>query len=690
MPRSKNSRAETCVAAKTTGGAAPASSASFQRSRHNGLDRIVTENQPVPAGTKPATRPPRRSGCVWIILALCGLVLSAVVCVAFLVFFALDGKNLKISQETTFITSPLKNNGEQVDYFVAWEQETYPDAIATDENGYRLIVQHLGAPPDSSPDHFSEVCRRLGLDAGAIEPDTRFEEPFSFLQASVASADVRLSENEIADVEPADEESSQDGMADVDHGGDHTYDESYRQELVDVLESRYQRPWTLDDLPMMEAWLADNNSAIDLISEAVRKPLFHIPQARRFENDPLIAMLLPDVQNLRSFARAFNVRANYRIGTGDIDGAIDDIVACKRLGRHVGHEGILIELLVGIAIEGIADSIGVAGSLEHPPTKGPLERLVGELNDLPPVGEFDKAMLFERYSTLDIVQSMSHGTNVLSDVEIPKWALRMSFDWNVIARRLNGHHDAMLASGVIPTPDPRPMAVFSTKVRSEFFADVLGALLLPAVDAAREATRRRLCTQRMHHINLAMLLYESDHGTLPPAYTVDTDGNPLHSWRVLVLPYLGQRTLYDKIRLDEPWDSQHNQKFHGEIVACYQCPSMTLSPGQTTYSVVVGPEMPFEGGDGKKLAAFGPKSVSMILLVERTRPVGWMDPTNEIPQAVADAGIDVIRGAGGGVASAHPGGANAGLRNGCCQFLPETIEPALFEGLLRGTVEEVP
>ena len=99
---------------------------------------------------------------------------------------------------------------------------------------------------------------------------------------------------------------------------------------------------------------------------------------------------LPDFQYVRSFARALYARANYRIGTGDIDGAIDDIVACKRLGRHVGYDGIMVELLVGIAIEGIADSIGVAGSLEHPPTKEQLERLVNELNDLPPVGELQE------------------------------------------------------------------------------------------------------------------------------------------------------------------------------------------------------------------------------------------------------------------------------------------------------------
>jgi len=658
----------------------------------------MTENQPMPVTAGFATRSQRRLGCFLIITAFIGLLVATV---ALFAVFAFGGASLKITQETTYITEPLKSDGKQVDYFVAWEQEAYPEAIATDDNGYRLIVQHLGASPESTPGHFAEVCQKLGLDAEAIVPDMNLEEPFGFLQAYAASADFdstvvdRLLGKEVAEGRAADEKPSEDGMADDEYdsgeyGADYGYDESYVPEPASVLESQLGRPWTLDDLPMMEAWLAENSPALDLVGEAVRKPVFHIPKARTSEDDMLITVLLPDIQYMRSFARALSARANYRIGTGDIDGAIDDIVACKRLGRHVGNRGILIEMLVGIAIEGIADSIGVAGSLEHPPTKEQLVRLANELNDLPSVGEFKKAMLFERYSSLDVIQSMAHGGSTLTDLEVPGWMLRMGLDWNVIARRVNAQFDALAANGTYPTPTPRPTAMISRQARSESVADILGALLLPAMDAAREATRRRQCAERMQRVALAMLLYESDRGTLPPACTVDADGNPLHSWRVVLLPYLGQQTLYDKIRLDEPWNSEHNRSFHSEAVAFYQCPSAELSPGQTTYSVVVGPEMPLEGAEGKKLAAFGPKSAAMILVVERTQPVCWMDPTQDVPQGVADVGIDKKQRRGGEIASPHPGGAIFGLRNAGCNFLSQDIDLDVFKGLLRGTVEEVP
>ncbi|MHB9078993.1 MAG: DUF1559 family PulG-like putative transporter [Pirellulaceae bacterium] len=76
-------------------------------------------------------------------------------------------------------------------------------------------------------------------------------------------------------------------------------------------------------------------------------------------------------------------------------------------------------------------------------------------------------------------------------------------------------------------------------------------------------------------------MYQHEHGTLPPAYTVNAEGQPLHSWRVLLLPYLGQQELYGKLRLDEPWDSEHNRQFQDAAPNIYQCPSAKLQPSPT-------------------------------------------------------------------------------------------------------------
>lgn len=573
---------------------------------------------------------------------------------------------LRISKETTYITAPLKSDGRRVDYFAAWEQESYPQNIATEENGYRLIVEHLGASPDAPPEHAARICRKLGL-PGEPVPDMFFQEPDDFLKAYLDSEEF---DEALIDVLMAE---------DPQHAPD------------EVLTERAYRPWTLDDLPMMEKWLKENDAALDLIVEATGKPIFRMPFAREHEDEQLISLLLPEIQYARSFARGLSVRAHYRIGTGDIDGAIEDILACKRYGRLVGPGGCLVQVLVGIAIEGIADSIGIAGSLEHPPTKQQLQRLLDGLNELPPESTFDEAYLFERYMTLDFVQAAACGEASLDEWGFPsEMSRKIGFDWNLIARRLNGYYDTMPQSDQLMRPAWRWEALVSMHARSEMFADMIAALTLPAWEAAEEALRRRACVDRMHRVTLAMLLYHCDHAALPPAHTLDKNGNPLHSWRVLLLPYLGQQELFDKIRLEEPWDSEHNRQFHKQLIEIYQCPSSGLKSGQTTYSVVVGPDTAFQAGQGKALSDFGPNSAGMILIVERRSPGCWMDPALDVPLEVAEEGVNESAPGNDAIASPHPGGANVGQRDGSAQFLSETIDPETLNGLLQGTGDRMP
>ena len=83
---------------------------------------------------------------------------------------------------------------------------------------------------------------------------------------------------------------------------------------------------------------------------------------------------------------------------------------------------------------------------------------------------------------------------------------------------------------------------------------VCAGLLLPAVQAAREAARRMSCSNNIKQIGLAMQNYHTAYGTLPPAYTVDAQGRPLHSWRTLILPFIEQQALYGEIDLSKPWN----------------------------------------------------------------------------------------------------------------------------------------
>ena len=59
---------------------------------------------------------------------------------------------------------------------------------------------------------------------------------------------------------------------------------------------------------------------------------------------------------------------------------------------------------------------------------------------------------------------------------------------------------------------------------------------------------------------MAVANYHETYGCFPPAYVADRDGKPMHSWRVLILPFLEQRELYNAYNFAEPWDGPNNRK----------------------------------------------------------------------------------------------------------------------------------
>ena len=79
---------------------------------------------------------------------------------------------------------------------------------------------------------------------------------------------------------------------------------------------------------------------------------------------------------------------------------------------------------------------------------------------------------------------------------------------------------------------------------------VLVSLLLPAVQAAREAARRTQCGNNVKQIGLGLLTHESTNGAFPPGGLVIPNSTKYgHSWWVHILPYLEQKNIYDKFEL---------------------------------------------------------------------------------------------------------------------------------------------
>lgn len=94
---------------------------------------------------------------------------------------------------------------------------------------------------------------------------------------------------------------------------------------------------------------------------------------------------------------------------------------------------------------------------------------------------------------------------------------------------------------------------------------------------------------------LAMHNYHSDHGHFPPPAITATDETPLLSWRVLILPYLGEEKLYKEFHLNESWGSEHNRKLIPRMPDIYKSVGKVACPDHHTFiQVIVGPGTVFD------------------------------------------------------------------------------------------------
>jgi hypothetical protein len=210
---------------------------------------------------------------------------------------------------------------------------------------------------------------------------------------------------------------------------------------------------------------------------------------------------------------------------------------------------------------------------------------------------------------------------------------------------------------------------------------VLVALLLPAVQAARESARRLQSSNNLKQISLAMHGIHSAHGALPPAAIRDQAGKPLLSWRVQILPYLEQQDLYDQFHLDEPWDSEHNKKLLEKMPAVYRNPN-TPSGSTTNYLAVTGKGTMFDGAKGISFDHVKDGLTNTIMVVEADpdRAVEWTRPSDlEVDFERPLAGLGHLR----------AGGFQATLGDGSVHFISNSIDPQVLKALFTRSGREV-
>ena len=111
---------------------------------------------------------------------------------------------------------------------------------------------------------------------------------------------------------------------------------------------------------------------------------------------------------------------------------------------------------------------------------------------------------------------------------------------------------------------------------------------------AQKAEQAKQKTENMRKIGMGFHNFVSHNKVLPPTRSHFVNGKLNLSWRVHLLPYLGQKKLYDQFQLEEPWDSPQNMKLLNQMPDFYQCEGVT-QPGHTTYMTFQGEGTPFDG-----------------------------------------------------------------------------------------------
>jgi len=494
---------------------------------------------------------------------------------------------LRVSEETTFVLGPMTSDGKRIDYFRALEERIYPPEMKTDDNGFRVFTRLFGHICLRGDDlvallgdghtefHRLQKYEKLGLDPD-IPPTLTLPVDYQVVLRGFYEA---LGE-EVPWMEV---------FRHIDHG-----------------------MWTLEQFPMLADWIEELDEPLDAIAEASRKPVFAVPllqsQHSAVSDVPQYSSVTDinitdifisqnDVLLLRRIARLFSTRATYRIGQGDIDGAIDDKLTMYRLGRLISQNGTPTWYVNGKQVfEGMANSIPINANPEHPLTAQQIRRIFDSLDALPPHPPLAEVYTWQRLTGLGTLQARLRNPRPFFETvgccDGMRVVITFFCDWNAAFRRMNEIYDAM--------QEPPPRVAYRAKVEAmqqlrpfswEFFRQMLTArargtnlgeimpvALVEATGDITEATQVTRCASNIHRLALAILLYELEQGTMPD-----------ENWVEQIATYLG----------DNP--EQY-----------FSCPANPSPEGKTTYALV-------RYGDD------APIDANMVLLVELKEPVPFAE-----------------------------------------------------------------
>jgi len=198
-----------------------------------------------------------------------------------------------------------------------------------------------------------------------------------------------------------------------------------------------------------------------------------------------------------------------------------------------------------------------------------------------------------------------------------------------------------------------------------------------ALAGVQETLHRKQGVNDLKQLVLAMHNYHDMHKVFPPRDEVrDERGNAGLSWRVYLLPFLGEVELYKEFHLEQPWDSPHNKRLIAKMPKVYRSQRDGVEPGHTTYLAPAGDDTIMGGPKATSFRDIVDGTSNTVVLVEVSadRAVPWTAP--------ADYGFDPESPADGLLIDAD-GRFLAALADGSVQRLRADAEPEQLRRLFR-------
>jgi hypothetical protein len=207
---------------------------------------------------------------------------------------------------------------------------------------------------------------------------------------------------------------------------------------------------------------------------------------------------------------------------------------------------------------------------------------------------------------------------------------------------------------------------------------LIPALLLPAVQQAREAARRAQSMNNLRQIGLAMHNYHDAFRQWPPGGIVAEDGTPHQSWQYSLLPYVGQAGMFSQINADLPWTDPNNELFFRTPIPTYLNPSETetITPDGLAVSHYAANLKVMKPNGNLTIRQVTDGTSNTMVAGEVTGGLkAWGDPSNvRDPAAGIGTGANQFGRLGGQ-------GAVILLMDGSVRFVDASIAPATLQAL---------